>query len=220
MVVLICNSMETNNIEQFFMCLLALHLSLLLGTVCKSYACSLIRLSSYCCCSVAKSCPALCNHMNCTMPGFPVLHYLPELAQTHVHWVNHPTISSSVTPFSSLPSIFSSIRIFSSESALCIRWPKYWSFSTSLSNEYSGLISFRIDWFDPCTLPTKPFGLSRVFSLQHHTCKASIPWCSAFFTVQLSHPYMTMGLLIKLFFTCSGDKSSVWSMYAVCAVLS
>ena len=90
--------------------------------------------------------------MDCSSPGFPV-HHLLELAQTHVRWVgdtiqpSHPLSSSS--PFT-LPSIFPSIRVVSNESALCIRWPKYWSFSFSISpfNEYSGLISFRIDWFD------------------------------------------------------------------------
>ena len=87
-----------------------------------------------------------------------------------------------------LPSIYPSIRVFSSESALRIRWPKYWSFSFSISpsNEYSGLISFRIDWFDPLTAQVILKSL-----LQHQSSKASILWCSAFFTVQLSHPYIT-----------------------------
>ena len=104
-----------------------------------------------CCCSVSQSCLILCNPMDCSTPGFPVLHYLPEFAQAHVDWVNHGLQPSySLSPPSLLPSIFPSIRIFTNESALCIRWPKYWSFSfsISLSNEYSGLISFRIDWFD------------------------------------------------------------------------
>ena len=109
-----------------------------------------------CCCSVTKSCPTLCDPMNCSIPGFPVLHCLLELAQSHVHWVSdqpsnqwvsHPTISSSVVPF--LSSIFPSMRFSSNELALHIRWPKYWSFSfsNSPSNEYSVLIFFRIDWF-------------------------------------------------------------------------
>ena len=101
--------------------------------------------------SVAQSCPTLCNSMDCSMPAFPGHHQLPELAQTHVHQVgdaiqpSHPLSSLLI-----LPSIFPSIRVFSNESVLCIRWPKYWSFSFSISssNEYSGLISFRIDWFD------------------------------------------------------------------------
>ena len=89
--------------------------------------------------------------MNCSLPGFPVHHQLLELAQIHVHWVSDAIQPSH--PLSSLlllPSIIPSIRVFSSESALCIRWPKYWNFSFSISpsNEYSGLISFRIDWFD------------------------------------------------------------------------
>ena len=103
------------------------------------------------CCSVTQSCPTLCGPMDCSMPGFPVLHHLPELTQTSVHWVgdaiqpSHPLLSLHLWP-----SIFPSIRVFSNASTLCIRWPKYWSFSFSISpsNEYSGLISFRIDWFD------------------------------------------------------------------------
>ena len=89
-----------------------------------------------------------------------------------------------------LPSIFLSIRVFSNESALCIRWPKYWSFSFSISssNEHPGLISFRIDWLDLLAVQGTLKSL-----LQHHSSKASILWCSAFFTVQLSHPYMTTG---------------------------
>ena len=94
-----------------------------------------------------------------------------------------------------LPSIFPSIRVFSNELALCIRWPKYWGFSFSISpsNEYSGLISFRIDWFN--LLPVQ--GTLKNL-LQHHSSKASILWRSAFFIVQLSHPYMTTGKAIAL----------------------
>ena len=93
------------------------------------------------------------------------------------------------------PSIFPSIRVFNRESALCIRWSKYWSFSFSISpsNEHSGLISFRIDWFDLLAVQGTPKSL-----LQHHSSKASILWCSAFFMVQLSHPYMTPGKTIAL----------------------
>ena len=93
-------------------------------------------------------------------------------------------------PFLLLTSIFPSIRVFSNESALHIRWPKYWSFifSISLSNEYSGLISFRIDWLDLLAVQRT---LKSLF--QHHSSKASILWCSAFFMVQLLHPYMTTG---------------------------
>ena len=94
-----------------------------------------------------------------------------------------------------LPSIFSSIRVFSNESALCIKWPKYWSFSFSISpsNDYSGLISFRIDWFDLFAVQ----GILKSL-LQHHSSKASTLRHSAFFTVQLSHPYMTIGKTIAL----------------------
>ena len=134
--------------------------------------------------------------MNYSTPGFPVLHYVLEL-QTHVHWVTwcHPTISSSVHPLLLLPSVFPSIRVFSNESALWIRWPKYWSFNFSISpsNEYSGLISFRTDWFDLLAVQGTPKSL-----FQHHSLKASILLCSIFFMVQLSHPYMTTGKTISL----------------------
>ena len=98
-------------------------------------------------------------------------------------------------PLFLLPSIFPSIRVFSNESVLCIRWPKYWSFSFSISpsNEYSGLISFRIYWLDLLAVQ----GILKSL-LQHHRSKASILWCSAFFIVQLSHPYMTTGKTIAL----------------------
>ena len=96
-------------------------------------------------------------------------------------------------PLLLLPSIFPSIRVFSNESALHIRWPKYWSFSFSPSKDYSGLISFRMDWLDLLAAQGTLKSL-----LQHHSSKASILWCSAFFTVQLSHPYMTTGKTIAL----------------------
>ena len=94
-------------------------------------------------------------------------------------------------PFLPLPSIFSSIRIFSSELAVCIRWPEYWSFSfsTSLSNAYSVLTSFRIDWFDLLAVQ----GTLKSF-LQHHSSKASVIWCSVIFMVQLTHPNVTTGI--------------------------
>ena len=126
------------------------------------------------CCSVAQSCPTLCDPMNCSLPGFPVHHQLPELAQTHVH----ETVMSSnhlilCHPLLLLPSVFPSIRVFSSGSPLCIRWPKYWSFSFSISpsNEYSQLFSFRIDWFDFLAVQ----GTLKSF-LQYHSSKASILW--------------------------------------------
>jgi len=131
--------------------------------------------------------------MNGSMPGFPVHHQLLEPTQTHIHRISD-TIQPS-HPLSSLPSIFPSIRIFSNESVLCIRWPNYWSlsFSISPSNEYPGLVSFRMDWFDLLAVPGTFKSL-----LQHHSSKASILWHSAFFLVQLSHPYMTTGKTIAL----------------------
>ena len=110
------------------------------------------------------------------------------------HWC-HPIISSSCLPLLLLPSIFPRIRVFSSKSVLCMRWPKYWSFSFNIrtSNEYSGLISFRMDWLDLLAVQGTLKSL-----LQHHSSKASILRCSAFFTVQLSHPYMPTGKTIAL----------------------
>ena len=105
------------------------------------------------CCSVTQSRPTLWDPMDCSTPGLPVLYHLPELSQTHARWVgdviqpSHPLL-----PLLLLPSIFTSIRVFSNESALHIRWPKNWSFMfrISPSNEYSWLISFRINWFESC----------------------------------------------------------------------
>ena len=134
--------------------------------------------------------------MDCSIPGFPVLHHLLELAQTHVHWVSdaiHP--SQPLSPLLLLPSIFPSIRVFFNESPFCIRWLKYQSlsFSISPSNEYSGLISFRIDWFDLLAAQGTLKSL-----LQHHSLKASIIWCPAFFMVQFSHLFLTTGKTIAL----------------------
>ena len=153
--------------------------------------------------SAAPSCPALCNPMDCSTTGFPVHHQLQELAETHVHWVSVMSIESMMPsnhlilccPLLFLPSIFPSIRVFSKESALLIRWPKYWSFSFSISpsNEYSGLISFRTDWLDLLAIQGTLKSL-----LQHHSSKASILHCSVFFIVQLSHPYMTTRKTIAL----------------------
>ena len=106
-------------------------------------------------------------------------------------WYCHPTSSSSVIRFSSL--VFPSIRVFSNESVLRIRWPKYWNFSISPSSEYSVLISFRIDWFNLLAVQ----GILKSL-FQPHSSKASILWCSAFFMVQLSHPYMTTGKTLAL----------------------
>ena len=145
---------------------------------------------------IAKICPILCNPMECSTPGFPVLHYLLEFAQTHVHWVGDAIQQSyPLSPLLFLPSIFPNIWVFSNEPALHIRWPKYWSFSFSISpsNEYLGLTSFRIDWFDLLALQGT---LKSV--LQQHSLKASILWCSAFFMFQHSHWYMTTGKTIAL----------------------
>ena len=144
--------------------------------------------------SVAQLCLTLCDSMDCSTPGFPVHHQLPEPTQTQfiesVMPSNHLILCHPLL----LPhSIFLSIRVFSDESVLHIRWLKYWSFSFSIipSNEYSGLISFRKDWLDRLAVQGTLKSL-----LQHHSSKASILRRSAFFTVQLSHPYMTTGKTI------------------------
>ena len=134
--------------------------------------------------------------MNCSMPGLPVNHHLPEFTQTHVHRFcdaiqpSHP--GSSASPPAPIPP---STRVFSNESTLPKRWSKNWSFSFSIipSNEHPGLISSRMDWLD---LPAVQGTLKSL--LQHHSSKASILRPSAFFTVQLSHPYMTTGKTIAL----------------------
>ena len=146
--------------------------------------------------SVAQSCPTLCDPMNSSTPGLPVHHQLLEFTQTHVHQVSdaiqpsHPL--SSPSPPAPIPP---SIRIFSNESTLHMRWPKYWSFSFSIisSKEIPGLISFRMDWLDLLAVQGTLKSL-----LQHHSSKAWILRRSAFFTVQLSHPYMTTGKTIAL----------------------
>ena len=134
--------------------------------------------------------------MNHSTPGLPVHHQLPESIQTHVHWVSdaiQPPILCC--PLLLLPPIFPSIRAFSNESVLCIRWPKYWSFSFNISpsNEHPGLISFRMYWLDLLAVQGTLKSL-----LQHHSSKSSILWCSVFFIVQLSHPYMTTRKTIAL----------------------
>ena len=141
--------------------------------------------------SVTHSCLTLCNPMNCSTPGLLVHHHLPKFTWTHIHRVgdaiqpSHPQSSPSL-----LPPIPPSIRVFSNESTLCMKWPKYWSFSFSIipSKEIPGLISFRMDWLDLLAVQGTLKSL-----LQHHSSKTSILQCSTFFTVQLSHPYMTAG---------------------------
>ena len=131
--------------------------------------------------------------MACSTPGLPVHHQHPEFTQTHVHWSvmasNHLILCH---PLLFPPSIFPSIRVLS---ILTIRWPKYWSFSFNISpsNGYSVLISLRMDWLDLLAVQGTLKSL-----LQHHHSKASIIWCLAFFTVQVSHPYMTTGKTIAL----------------------
>ena len=159
--------------------------------------------------SVTQSCLTLCDPMNHSTPGLPVHHQLPESTQTHVHWVgdavqpSHP-LSSPTPPVL----IFPSIRVFSSESALRIRWPKYWSFSFNISpsSEHPGLISFRMDWFD--SLQSK--GLSRVFSnttVQKHQ----------FFGLYLDGKHKGSFLLCsyssrQFFEKCLQKRSPLWAM--------
>ena len=165
--------------------------------------------------SVTQSCPTLFNPMDCSMPGFPVHYQLPEPTQ-------HMSIEL-VMPFYYLilchplllPSSFRSIKVFFNDSVFCIRWPKYWSFSVSPSNEYSGLISFRMDWLDLLAVQ----GTLRSLFL-HHSWKASILRRSAFFIVQLSHPYMSTGKTIALIrWTFVGKvKSLLFSMLCRLAI--
>ena len=150
--------------------------------------------------------------MDCSTPGFPVHHQLQEFTQTHVYPVgdaiqpSHPLLSPSPPAFN-----LSSIRVFSSESVLLIRWPKYWSFSFSISpsSEYSGLISFRIDWFDLLAVQGALKSL-----LQYHSSIASVLWRSAVFRVQLSHAYMTTGKTIAL--TNGPLLVKLWLCFLIC----
>ena len=143
------------------------------------------------CCSVTKSCPLFAIPWT-TEPKASLSFTISQFVQTHVHQVGDTQTSHPLPPLLLLPSIFPSIRVFSSESALHIRWAKYWSFSISPSKEYSGLISFRIDCLDLLVVQVT------LKSLQHHNSKASIFQCSAFFIIQLSYPYMTTGKIIAL----------------------
>ena len=136
----------------------------------------------YCCCWVARLCLTLCDLVDCSMPGSSVPHCLLEFAQIHLHWVSDAIYPSHplLAPYLSL--IFLSIRVFSIELPVCIRWPKYWSFSfiSSPSNEYSGLFAFRINWFNLLAVQGTHKSL-----LQHHNSKASILGYSACFMVQV-----------------------------------
>ena len=134
--------------------------------------------------------------MNCSTPGLPVHHQLRSLFKLmSIESVMPPYHLILCRPRLLPPSIFPSIRVFSNESVLHIRWPKYWSFSFNFSpfNEHQELISFRMDWLDFLAVQGTLKSL-----LQHHSSRASILWCSAFFIVQLSHPYMTTGKTIAL----------------------
>ena len=146
--------------------------------------------------SVTQSCPTLCDPMNGSTPSLPVHHQLPEFTQTHVHELVMPSSHLILCcPLLLLPPIPPSIRVFSNESTLHMRWPKYWSFSfrISPSKEHPGLISFRMDWMDLLAVQGTLNNL-----LQRHSSKASILRRSALFRVQLSHPYMTTGKTIAL----------------------
>ena len=146
--------------------------------------------------SVTQLCLTLCDPMNHSMPGLPVHHQLPEFIQTQsIESVMPSSHLILCRPLLLLPPIPPSIRVFSNESTLRMRWPKDWSFSFSISpsNEYSGLISFRMDWLDLLAVQ----GILKSL-LQHHISKASVLRHSAFFIVQLSHQYMTTGKAIAL----------------------
>ena len=137
-----------------------------------------------------QSCPTLCDLMDCSTPGFLVHHQLVSIES--VMPSSHLVLCH---PLLLLPSIFSSTEVFSNESVFHSRWREYWSFSFSISpsNEYSGRISFRMDWLDLLAVRGTLKSL-----LQHHSSKASVLWCSVFFVVQLSHPYLTTGKTIAL----------------------
>ena len=146
--------------------------------------------------SVTQSCLTLCDPMNRSMPGLSVYHQLPEFTQTYVHRVGDAIQPSHPLSFPSPPILnLSHNQGLPNESALCIRWPKYWSFSFNISpsNEHPGLISFRMDWLSLLAAQGTLKSL-----LQHHSSKASILQCSAFFIFKLSHPYMTTGKTIPL----------------------
>ena len=182
------------------------------------------------CCSVAKSCPTLHNPMDSSTPVFPVPQHLVEFAQVHVHYIgdaiqpSHPLSSSS-------PSVLnlSQHQGFSNESAFCIRWPKYWSFSFSICplSEYSVLLSFKIDWFDLLAVQETLESL-----LQPHSSKASVLWCSAFCTVQLSQPYTItgkttaltiqtfVGKVMSLFFNTLSRFVIVFLPRSICLLIS
>ena len=159
--------------------------------------------------SVAQSCPTLCDPMNCSTLGLPVHHQLPEFTQTHVHRVGCATQPSHPLSFLSPPAPNpSQHQSFPMSQLLRMRWPKYWSFSFSIipSNEHPGLISFRMDWLEILAVQGTLKSL-----LQHHISKASILWHSAFFTIQLLHPYITTGKTIAL---------TIWTFVGIYCLLN
>ena len=180
-----------------------------------SYNTGIAALLNYCCCSVTQSCPNLCDPMDYSTPAFFVLHHHLEFAQTHIHRVSDATQSSHLLLSPSPPAschfqrlvvkTFPSIKVFSNESALHIRWPEYWSLSFSIcpSSEYPGLISLGLT--DLISLLSK--GLSGIFSST--SSKASILWCSAFFIVQFSHMYVTSEKTHSFDYTDLCKKSNV-----------
>ena len=157
-----------------------------------------------CCCSVISSVQFFADPTDFITPCCSVLSLLKFMSIESVIVSNHLILCC---PLLLLPSVFPSIRLFSSESALRIRWPKYWNFSFSISpsDEYSGLISLRIDWFNLLAIQGTLKSL-----LQHRSSKASSLWCSAFFVVQLSHPYMTTGKTTE--FWLYGPLSAEWCL--------
>ena len=164
--------------------------------------------------SVVQLCPTLCNPMDCSMPDLPVHHSSWNLLKLMSFELVRPSSHLILCrPLLLPPSIFRSIRSFSNESILCIRWPKYWSFSFSISpsNEHSELISFRMDWLDLLAIQGTLKSL-----LQHHSSKASIHQCSAFFIVQLSPLYMTTGKTIAL--TRWSFVGKVMSCFLICCL--
>ena len=179
---------------------------LFLGTAINIFVCKVditlflvycyFQLSSVQFSSVAESCPTLCGPMNCSTPGHPVHHQLPKFSQSMPIELVMPSSHLILChPLLFLPPIPPSIRVFSNESTLRMKWTKYWSFSFSIipPKEHPGLISFRMDWL-------KFLAVQRTLKslLQHHSSKASILRHSGFFTVQLSHPYTTTGKTIVL----------------------
>ena len=152
-----------------------------------------------CCCPGTKLCPTVCSPMDRSIPGFPVLQYFPEFAQTYVHWISdaiqpsHPLLPPSPSIFLAFLTHWKSIRVFSNELTFHIRWPKYWSFSISPSNEYPGWFLLGFTRFHVLVVHGTLQSL-----LQHHSLKTSILWRSAFFMALLLHPYMTTGRTTEL----------------------